>query len=92
METVKIKEIVDAMDMNDQDNQAFYDSEAGQVVFRNRDRYYDRMMNPVRDISEDALTPLPDRFEINDYHNMELFMYSFNFIFKIFFSIHNLIS
>ena len=76
METVKIKEIVDAMDMNDQDNQAFYDSEAGQVVFRNRDRYYDRMMNPVRDISEDALTPLPDRFEINDYHNMELFIES----------------
>ncbi|MCR4950821.1 MAG: GNAT family N-acetyltransferase [Solobacterium sp.] len=74
MEKVKIKEIVDAMDMNDQDTQAFYNSEAGSVVFLTRGRYYDRMMNQANVISEDSLTPLPDRFEINDYHNMELFI------------------
>ncbi len=75
MNALNIQDIIDAMDMIDDHTEAFYSRQLDDIVLLQYGSYATLDAKGVRINEEsDTLTPLPDRYEINDYRNMELFI------------------
>ena len=76
MKKVNLKTIINGLECVSDDTQVYYDTESGETVlwmeYRDNDIYEEELEEGW---DSGRLIPLPDQFEINEYHMMKAFAY-----------------